>query len=149
MVRKCTMTNLYSMLQTAMGLNLETRDLTFTHMALRCVIIFFASLIMVRLAKKRFLPHKTAFDAILFFIFASMLSRAINGNAPFFPTLGTVFVLVALHRLLAFLACRSHRFGQWIKGSETVLVKDGKIFAEALRAHPLSEEDLLEEGRLN
>jgi uncharacterized membrane protein YcaP (DUF421 family) len=143
------MMNTYSVLQTALGLNLESRDLTFLHMALRCVVVFIASLVMVRFAKKRFLPHKTAFDAILFFIFASMLSRAINGSAPFFPTLGTGFVLVALHRMLAFLACKCHTLGQWIKGSETILVKEGEVVSEALRAHSLSEEDLLEELRLN
>lgn len=132
-----------------MGLNLETSDLTFMHMALRCVVVFFASLLLVRLARKRFLPHKTAFDAILFFIFASMLSRAINGSAPFFPTLGTGFVLVLLHRLLAFASCRSRHIGQWVKGSETMLLKNGEIISEALRAHSLSEDDLLEELRLN
>ncbi len=141
--------NLYSFLQTALGLNLETGDLTFMHMALRSLVVFFASLVIVRLAKKRFLPHKTAFDAILFFMFASMVSRAINGGAPFFPTLGAGFVLVALHRFLAFLACHSSPLGQWIKGRETILIKDGKLDPAALRAHSLTEADLLEELRLN
>ena len=36
-------------------------------------------------------------------------------------------VLVALHRLLAMAAFRSHRFGQWIKGAEHTLVRDGEL----------------------
>ena len=38
---------------------------------------------MVRLGDKRFLSKKTAFDAILGFILASMLARAVNGYVCF------------------------------------------------------------------
>ena len=50
-------------------------------------------------------------------ILAAVLSRAINGSAAFFATLGGGMVLVALHRLFAFLTFYSHRFG--------ILAKEG------------------------
>jgi hypothetical protein len=43
---------------------------------------------MVRVANKRIFSKTTAFDAVLGFIMASMLARAVNGSAAFFPTLG-------------------------------------------------------------
>jgi uncharacterized membrane protein YcaP (DUF421 family) len=53
------------------------------------------------------------------FILASMLARAVNGTAAFFPTLGGSFVLVVLHRLLAYWSRRSHAFGLLLKAVAT------------------------------
>lgn len=56
------------------------------------------TIVMVRLSSKRSLAEKTAFDAIFIVILASILSRAVNGTAGFFSTIGGGFVLVLLHR---------------------------------------------------
>ena len=98
-----------------LGLGAEPRDLTFIQISLRGVIVFIATLIMVRVGHKRSLSRKTAFDAVLLVILASVLSRAINGSAAFFATLGGGLVLVLLHRLLALIAFHSHWFGCLIK----------------------------------
>ncbi len=45
--------------------------------------MFAAALVMVRSGDKRFFARKSAFDVILGFMLASVLSRAINGSAPF------------------------------------------------------------------
>jgi hypothetical protein len=81
-----------------------TENLTFVQISLRGIIVFLATLAMVRLGHKRSLSHKTPFDAVLLVILASVLSRAINGSAAFFATLGGGVVLVLLHRLFAHLA---------------------------------------------
>src|SRR5437868_7286460 len=94
-----------------LGLGVEPKDLTFLQISFRGIIVFVATLIMVRLSSKRSLAEKTAFDAVLLVILASVLARAINGSAPFFPTLGTVIILVLLHRLLVVAAYYSHLFG--------------------------------------
>src|ERR1700744_6461208 len=99
---------LYDTLQNLLGTELQPKDLTFAQITLRGVIVFFATLIMVRLADKRFFAKKAAFDVILGFIMASMLAGVVNGSAAFFPTLGVGFVLVGLHRLLGVLAFHSH-----------------------------------------
>ena len=70
---------------------------------------------------KRSLARKTAFDAVLIVILASVLSRAINGSAAFFATLGGSVVIVLVHRLLAFIASHSHWFGCLIKGSPEII----------------------------
>jgi uncharacterized membrane protein YcaP (DUF421 family) len=131
-----------------LGLHLEPKDLSVLQVCLRGVIVFFASLIMVRLANKRFLAKMAAFDVILGFMLASMLARAINSSAPLVPTLACGFALVLLHRLLAVLAFHSHAVGFLVKGEAQVLVQNGQPSADALRAHKISEKDLLEELRL-
>jgi uncharacterized membrane protein YcaP (DUF421 family) len=64
-----------------LGLGLEPKDLTFVQISLRGIIVFIATLAMVRIGHKRSLARKTAFDAVLIVILASVLSRAINGSA--------------------------------------------------------------------
>src|SRR4029077_9555123 len=99
-----------------LGLGVKPDDLTFVQISLRGVVVFIATLIMIRLGHKRSLARKTAFDAVLLVILASVLSRAINGSAAFFATLGGGLVLVLLHRLLALIAFHWHWFGCLIKG---------------------------------
>ena len=70
---------MYDSIKQVLGLGLEPKDLTFAQIAMRGVIVFVVSLVMVRVANKRFLSKMTACDAILGFILASMLARAVNG----------------------------------------------------------------------
>src|ERR1041384_5594080 len=90
-----------------LGLNVEPRDLNFFQISLRGAIVLVFTLILVRLGDRRSLSKKSAFDAALLIILASVLARAVNGSAAFFATLGGSAVLVALHRGLAFLCERS------------------------------------------
>jgi uncharacterized membrane protein YcaP (DUF421 family) len=136
-------------LDAMLGLGRDAAALTFTQISLRGIIVFVSALGIVRCGDRRFLSQKTAFDAVLGFILASMLARAVNGTAAFFPTLGGGFVLVMLHRLLAHWSRRSHVFGLLIKGRSDVIVRDGKLDKPLARHNRLSEHDLLEDIRLN
>ena len=109
-----------------LGLGVEPKDLTLGQISLRGVIVFLITLITMRLGHKRSLARKTPFDAVLLVILAAVLSRAINGSAAFFATLGGGVVLVVLHRLFAFLAFYSHGFGILVKGRPDVIVRDGQ-----------------------
>jgi uncharacterized membrane protein YcaP (DUF421 family) len=132
-----------------LGLAAEPKDLTLLQISLRGLIVFVAALMMIRVGDKRFMPKKTAFDAILVFILASMLARAINGSAAFFPTLGGGFVLVLFHRLMAKLAFRWHAFGKLVKGTDEILIRDGELNKGNMKKNDITERDLEEELRLN
>ena len=132
-----------------LGLDRPAEALTFLQISLRGVIVFLVTLIAVRVGDRRFLSQKTAFDAVLGFILASMLARAVNGTAAFFPTLGGGFVLVLLHRVLAYWSQRSHALGLLIKGRSDVLIRDGQLDIKLARRRRLSEHDILEDLRLH
>ena len=127
----------------------EPKDLTVLQISLRGIIVFVATLMMVRLGHKRSLARKTAFDAVLLVILASVLSRAINGSAAFFATLGGGLVLVLLHRLLALIAYHSHWFGIIIKGRPEPIVEDGDLIRGNMRRNHISQHDLEEDLRLS
>jgi uncharacterized membrane protein YcaP (DUF421 family) len=132
-----------------LGLELKPDQLSFTQVAIRGIIVFVITLIMVRLGDKRFLSKKTAFDAILGFILASMLARAVNGTAAFWPTLGAGFVMVGLHRVIAFFSRRSHRFGNLVKGTSDLVIRDGAVVESGMRKNDMSAHDIYEDLRLN
>ena len=133
----------------ALGLGRQAVDLTFAQISLRGVIVFAAALAIIRCGDRRFLSQKTAFDAVLGFILASMLARAVNGTASFLPTLGGAFVLVMLHRALAYASRRSHRFGDLIKGRSDVIIRDGKLDHALAMRNLLSTHDIMEDLRLH
>jgi len=136
------------LLQTLLGISEQPKDLTFLQVSIRGVVVFIAALIMVRLSSKRSLAEKTAFDAVLVVIIGSMLARVINGSEAFFPTLGTGFVLVLLHRLFGVAAYYSHAFGFLVKGTPTVLVQNGRLQRKNMFWNHISKHDLEEDMRL-
>src|SRR5204862_3329220 len=105
----------------------------------------------VRIGDRRSLSEKTAFDAIFIVLIGSMLSRAINGTAPFFTTIAAGIVLMVIHRVCAFGACKSHSFGTLLKGQAITLVRNGEVeWAEMRRAlvsKPVFEEALLHNAK--
>src|SRR5947199_9995534 len=139
----------WNFVEPLLGLGVRPEKLTFVKISLRGVVVFIATLVMVRLGHKRSLSRKTAFDAVLLVILASVLSRAINGSAAFFATLGGGFVLVLLHRLLAFIAYHSHWFGCLIKGEAEVIVENGEMILPIMRRNHISKHDLEEDLRLD
>jgi len=132
-----------------LGLGLQPKDLNSLQVCLRSVIVFVGALIIVRLAHRRFMSKMSAFDVILGFVLSSMLARAINGSAPFLPTLAGGLVLVLLHRIISIISFYSDAFGCLVKGDSKTLVKDGTRKEDALRSEGISDKDLLEEIRLN
>lgn len=140
---------LWNALNAWLGLRLEPKDLTFTQISLRGIIVFIASLALIRLGSKRSLAQKTAFDTVLLIVIASVLARAINGSAAFFPTLGGSFVIVLLHRILAVIACRWHPLGMLIKGQPNVILRNGRFDRAAMHRNHISDHDFDEDMRLS
>jgi uncharacterized membrane protein YcaP (DUF421 family) len=132
-----------------LGLNLSPTELDFGHMACRGAIVFLFAILLVRLGARRLLAHNAGFDIMVAIILGSVLSRGINGEAAFFPTLGVSALLVALHHVLATLAFRWHRFSQVMKGRAHVLVRDGKIDSHEMRRSKITQDDLEENLRLH
>jgi uncharacterized membrane protein YcaP (DUF421 family) len=133
----------------ALGLELEGKDLTVLHMALRAVVVFVLSIAMLKVGDKRFMGKSTALDVMLGIVFGSTVSRAITGNAPFFPALAAGLVLVLLHWLFAAVAFRSHGFGKLVKGRSRLLVRDGEVQWDAMRKSHVTTHDLEEALRSN
>jgi uncharacterized membrane protein YcaP (DUF421 family) len=131
-----------------LGLGLESHELGWLHMLLRALTVYVIVLAIIRCGHKRFLGKATAFDVILGILLGSVASRAITGNAPFFPTLVACAVLVLLHRIFAAAAFRSPRFSKLVEGKTVALVRDGNTITGSLRHTDITEDDLGESLRM-
>jgi uncharacterized membrane protein YcaP (DUF421 family) len=138
-----------SWLDQLLGLHTAPADLSFQQMGWRALVVFVIGVALVRLADRRFLGRNAGFDILLGVILGSVLSRAINGQAAFFPTLGASALLVLFHRLLGAAACRSHVLSRLVKGQPLTLIRNGSVDREALRKAHMSEDDLEENLRLH
>lgn len=130
--------------QSLLGLGREVANVGALQMALRTIVIYAFTLAVVRLGSKRFLGHASAFDTIVGIMIGSVMSRAINGSAPFVPTLVAGVVFVGMHWLLAVLALHLHWFGPFVKGNPVSLIEDGQIQEQGMRRGGITTHDLTE-----
>ena len=130
--------------QTLLGLGRDISDVGTVQMALRTIIIYAFTLAIIRLGSKRFLGKASALDVIVGIMLGSVMSRAINGSAPFFPTLLAGVILIGMHWLLAVLAFHLDWFGPFVKGNAVLLIKDGQIQERGMRRGGITTPDLTE-----
>ena len=62
------MDTFYNFVGPLLGLGVEPKELTFLQISIRGIIVFVATLLMIRLGHKRSLARKTPFDAVLIVI---------------------------------------------------------------------------------
>lgn len=118
-------------------------------MALRAVVAYVVTVAMLRIGERRSMSQTTAFDLILSVVIGSTVSRAITGNAPLVPALGSAGVLIVVHWVVAVLAVRSPRFDLLVKGRSRELVREGEVLEGTLASSHLTERDLEEALRRN
>jgi uncharacterized membrane protein YcaP (DUF421 family) len=134
--------------QDAFGLQQSGQDLGALQMTARACLVYVCSVLIFKGAKKRLMGQNSAFDIVMLVILGSAISRAINGSAPFVPTLAAAIALVLLHRLTSWLSFRSPRFARFVEGKAAPLVRDGVIDWNAMRRHGVTEQDLQSAVRL-
>jgi uncharacterized membrane protein YcaP (DUF421 family) len=89
------------------GLYADSHTITDVQLMMRAVVIFFATLVLLRLSGKHTFGGSAAFDIVVKTILEAVLSRAVVAASPFVGTLLAGLVLVGLHRSLARAAFRS------------------------------------------
>jgi uncharacterized membrane protein YcaP (DUF421 family) len=135
---------LWNQFQILLGLGLNISDVNAVQMALRTIIVYAVTLAIIRLGSKRFLGKASAFDVIVGIMLGSVMSRAINSSAPFFPTLVSGGVLIGMHWLFAVLAYHFRWFGPFVKGNAVLLIEDGQIQEQGVRQGGITIQDLTE-----
>lgn len=110
----------------------------------RTILVYIIALLLIRVAKRRFMGGFTTFDILLGFIVGSVLSRTITGSIRFIDMIAVVSALIGVHWIIAAITFKYDKIGGVIKNSERELIKDGKIQEEAMQKSKIGENDLLE-----
>jgi len=124
-------------------------DLTPLEMGLRACTLYFFALIMIRISGRRTFGTKTAYDHVVVILLGAILSRAAVGASPYWSTVTAGFVIVSLHRLLAWISLRYHKLGRLTKGKELLLYSNGHFHRDNMNKCLISERDLNESIRLS
>jgi uncharacterized membrane protein YcaP (DUF421 family) len=126
----------------------EGKDLDTLQMACRAFIMFFITLVLIRVAGMRAFGQKSAFDMIIVIMLGAILSRAVTGSSPFLATVTAGAVLAVVHRLLALLSMNNETIGALVKGSKIILFKNNSLIKKNMLRCSVSYKDLQEEVRL-
>ena len=125
------------------------KNLDALQMSSRAILVFFVTLILLRIAGVRTFGKKSAFDNVIIIMLGSVLSRAVVGASPFFPTTMACLAFVAVHWLLGKLSFKSDMVGKLIKGEKLCLYENGRENLANMSHAKISHEDLIEGVRQN
>jgi uncharacterized membrane protein YcaP (DUF421 family) len=135
-------------IQDWLGLGVDPKELTLLQLILRSVIVFSTMYLLIRIAGRRFMAQKNAFDVMLAFLVASVLARVVNGSASFWANILLGFVIAITYRAVAWLACEYPQFGRILKGRAVNVIVEGEVEHQVLKRHHVSLHDLEEDLRL-
>ena len=126
----------------------EGDELNALQMGLRAFTLYLIALLFIRTSGIRTLGKKSSFDFVVSILLGAVLSRAVVGASPYWPTVAAGLVIVILHRLLAWLCLYYPKLGIAIKGEERLLYRNGAFLEENMKKSFLTEGDLMESVRL-
>src|SRR6266581_2290926 len=94
----------------------QGKDLNELQMACRAFVLFFIALAFIRFTGMRTFGIKSAFDDCIIIMLGAVLSRVITGASAFLPTLTAAFILVLVHRILAWISVSNKTVSHLVKG---------------------------------
>jgi uncharacterized membrane protein YcaP (DUF421 family) len=133
------MTAMRELVHTLFG---EGEQLDVLQMSMRSGVVFALALAMIRVSGRRSFGQRRAFDACATVLLGAVLSRAVVGASPFWPTMAAGSVVVVLHRLVAMASLRWPRFETLVSGDKRELVRDGRCDRDEMQRALITERDL-------
>lgn len=112
---------------------------------LRAVVVYVVVLAMVRLSGKRTIGQFTPFDLLVVVLLGTAVQNSLIGkDTSLLGGLILAATLIGLNWLAGLVTSRSRAAERLLEGSPVLLVRDGEVYADALRSQHLSRDDLEE-----
>ncbi len=109
----------------------------------RGLAVYFALLIILRLAGRKSVSQMTPFDLVLLLILSNAVQNSMNGGDN--SLLGGLIIAIALvlsNELVSYIGLYSKSFADVVDGVPEVLVHNGKVFHKIMRKERITDEDL-------
>lgn len=117
--------------------------LTISQMLIRAFVVYIVGIALIRI-NKRFMGMRTGFNFFLYVLLGSILAGIVMGNIDFLHGIGTVVAIMLLNMATAYLVFLFPTVERWLKGTPTILVKDGRIQWEAMHKHMITKDELMD-----
>jgi uncharacterized membrane protein YcaP (DUF421 family) len=126
----------------------EGDQLNALQMSIRAFIMFLIALTLIRLGGLRLFSKKSAFDNVIVIMLGAVLARGVVGASPFFSTVVASCIMIAIHRLLAWVSVKSDSLCNLLQGEHIVLFQNGKILWKNMKKVTISKHELMASLRL-
>lgn len=111
--------------------------------ALRTVLIFACMLLVMRLLGRRMKGQLSIGELAVVLTLGGIISGALhNPEMGVLPSVVVLATILAMHRLVNWLAFKSHAVERIEQGVPSVLVRDGRLELATMHEHALSQEQL-------
>ncbi len=127
------------MIETLFG---HGKDLDALQMSMRALVLFAMTIVLIRIAGMRAFGRKSSYDSVIVIMLGAVLSRAVVGASPFWPTIAAAAMLVVAHRIIAMICARAPSFDHLIRGKHEPVFQDGVINRSALERSGISRGEL-------
>lgn len=114
----------------------------------RGILITLYAIILFRASSTRLFGNHSTLDLVISIILGAILGEAIVNNIPLLPSMMVCFLIVCIHRLLAYLAYKSPQVGKYIKGEKVCIVKQGNYIKDKIQRCHITHHDILQALRL-
>lgn len=127
----------------------EGEHLNVLQMCMRSIVIFFICLLFIRISGRRSFSLHMPFDNVMSVLIGSVLSQAVVGDSPFFPTIAAAGTLAIIHRICGWLGLRNESFGNIMKGKAMTVYKNGELIEKNMNHCMVTKKDIMEGIRQN
>lgn len=122
----------------------EGKELDALQMSLRAISVFIISFVLIRISGRRSFSMHGSFDNVVGILLGAILSRAVLGVSPFWPTIAAALVICILHRILGRLSVANPKIRRVIEGDKLLIYNEGKKNLPNMKRGLVSEEDIMQ-----
>lgn len=115
---------------------------------LRTIVIYVIMLAVLRISGKRAIGNFSAFDLLVALMLGEVVDEIIYGDVTFIQGLVPIVLITLLQYGTSWLSYWDHGWDKVLEGTPTVIVRDGQLDREGMRAERMNEKDVLAELRL-
>jgi uncharacterized membrane protein YcaP (DUF421 family) len=126
---------------------MDPRELALT--AARAAAVYALMLVVVRLLGKRTIGNFTAFDLLVALMLGEVVDEMIYGDVPFLQGTVAILAIGGLAYVNSWLSFSSLRLAKLFEGQPTVIIRDGRLERDGMRAERMNEGDVISELRLH
>lgn len=111
-------------------------------LVVRCAVVYFSLLFLLRVSGKRQLGQLSPFDLMLLLISEAVQNAIIASDDSLLDGLIAAVTLITVNYLVALLTFKNKRMEKLMEGRPQVLIHEGKVFEEVLQNSRLTRKEL-------
>jgi uncharacterized membrane protein YcaP (DUF421 family) len=109
----------------------------------RAVAVYALMLIVIRALGKRTVGNFAAFDLLVALMLGEVVDEIIYGDVGFAQGTVAIVVIAAAQYSNAWLSWWDHGFDKLLEGTPTVVVRDGQLREDGMKAERMNEKDII------